>query len=182
MEIRINKTVLFALALIGVGIGLRLVPHADNFAPIGAIALFAGAILSWRIALWLPLTAIIASDLIIGLHDTVLFTWGGFALITLFAILLQHKSNWVRVPLGAVASTLIFFAVSNFGVWLVSGMYAHTWQGLADSYYMALPFLRNTFMSDLAFATVFFGLYALIAHKLQGDVRVRVFKPRTQQV
>ena len=179
MEVRINKTALLALALIGIGITLRLIPHVDNFAPIGAIALFAGAVLSLRIAVWLPLAIMIVSDLIIGLHDTVLFTWSGFLLITLFGTLWQRNSNWVRVPFGALGGALIFFAVSNFGVWLVSGMYPHTLQGLADCFVLALPFLRTSLMADVSFALLFFGLYALAGQHLRGAVTLHLPKLKT---
>lgn len=174
MEVRINKQAALALTLIVIGVILRILPHTANFAPVGAIALFAGAILSLRVALWLPLTIMVLSDLIIGLHPLVGFTWGAFALITLVGVALKDSSNWLRVPLGALASSLLFFVISNFGVWVEGRLYPHTWQGLNDSFIMALPFFRATFMSDLLFSALFFGIYALFSSKLTDTSRITI--------
>lgn len=155
-----NKLALVALALIVFGVALRLIPHVANFAPIGAIAIFSGAVLSARYSLWLPLIIMIASDLALGMHDTVLFTWGGFVLVALFGMTLKNRSNAERVPLGALASALIFYAVSNFGVWVEGRLYAHTIQGLIDCYIAGLPFLRTSLIADLLFSAALFGAYA----------------------
>lgn len=183
MEVRIDKRALLALALIVIGVILRIVPHTANFAPVGAIALFAGAILAWRIALWLPLGIMVISDLVIGLHPLIGFTWGAFALITLLGGALKKSSNWLRVPLGALASSLIFFVISNLGVWAEGKLYPHTWQGLSDCFIMALPFFRATLASDLLFSALFFGLYAAISPAFTGTFRIAVAlgakKPRT---
>lgn len=168
MEIRINKTTLLALSLVVIGIGLRLIPHTANFAPVGAIALFAGAILSWRIALWLPLIIMVASDLLLGLHDTILFTWGGFTLVAVIGLLLRNRSNLMKIAAGAPASALLFYIVSNFGVWVEGSLYPRTWQGLVDCYLLALPFLRTSLWADISFAIVFFGLYTYAAPAFKG--------------
>lgn len=162
MEARItrNQTII-AGALIAAGILLRLLPHTANFAPVGAIALFGGAVLSPRLAIALPLSIMVLSDLLLGLHGTVLFTWGGFVLVGLFGMVLRGKNNWLRVPVGAVGSALIFYAVSNFGVWVEGTMYAPTLQGLFDCYVAGLPFLKTSLLADLAFSAALFGAYAL---------------------
>jgi hypothetical protein len=173
-EIRISKKLLIAAGLAAVGVALRLLPLSDNFAPIGAIALFAGAILGLRYALWLPVSIMVVSDLIIGMHPTVLFTWSGFLLVALFGTLLHGIRNRWRIPLGAAGSAVIFYLVSNFGVWLQGWLYPHTVQGLVDAYVMALPFLRTSFLADLSFAAIFFGAYALLSHRLTGSVSLRL--------
>jgi hypothetical protein len=150
-----------AIVLIVAGISLRLVPHPANFAPVGAIALFGGAVLSARTALWLPLAIMAVSDVLIGFHGTMLFTWGGFALVGMLGMLLSNYRNLERIPLGALGSAIIFYVVSNFGVWVEGKLYMHTFQGLVDCYVAALPFLRNSLIADLVFASVLFGAYAL---------------------
>jgi hypothetical protein len=140
---------------------MRLVPHPVNLAPVGAIALFAGAVLPRKLAWWLPLGILVISDLIIGPYSSMLFTWAAFLLVTLFGMTLRGTSNWLRVPFGALGASVIFFIVSNFGTWLQGNMYDLTWAGLVLCYEMALPFFRNTFVGDLLYSTLLFGAYAL---------------------
>lgn len=173
-ELHVSKLTLVACGLLVLGILLRIMPHTANFAPVGAIALFAGAVLSKRMAIILPLSLMIVSDLIIGLHSDILFTWGGFALVGIYGMLLRHRNPALQVAVGAVGSALIFFVVSNFGVWLSGDMYARTWQGFVECYTMALPFLRPTFLGDLAYAMIFFNAYVLAANTLRGDIKLQV--------
>ncbi len=158
-----NRKVLFiSLTLIAFGVIMRLVPHPDNFAPVSAIALFAGAVLPLRFAWWLGPAVVMVSDLLfLGTYNGILFTWLGFLLVGLFGMSLRGQSNWLRVPFGALGAAVIFFIVSNFGVWLQGQMYAHTWAGLVQCYEMALPFFRNTFLGDLVFSSLLFGAFAL---------------------
>lgn len=156
-----NINILIALCLIGLGISLRLLPHPANFAPITAIALFGGAVLPRRWGLWVPLAAMILTDAVIGFHDLILITWGFYAVVALVA------SHWLKKPtlLKGVTltfgSSLVFFLVSNFAVWVSSGMYEHTLSGLVRCFELALPFFRNTFLSDVIYTAALFGLYAL---------------------
>lgn len=162
MTFKVDRTlILIVLALIAFGVIMRLVPHPANLAPVGAIALFAGAILPRKLSWWLPLGIMVVSDLILGAYNGIIFTWAGFLLVTLFGMTLKNTSNWLRVPFGALGASVIFFVVSNFGVWLQGQMYAHSWAGLVLCYEMALPFFRNTFVGDLIYSGLLFGVYAL---------------------
>lgn len=133
-----------------------------NFAPIAAIAIFAGALMPrmiWAVAL--PLGAIIISDLFIGLHSTILFTWGSFALIAMLSYRFVQADKPLAIGGMSVAGSVLFFVISNFGVWLMGTLYPMTLSGLATSYYMAIPFFRNTLMGDLVFTVALFGAYWL---------------------
>jgi hypothetical protein len=61
-----------------------------------------------------------------------------------------------------VAYSLLFFVVTNFAVWALSGMYPLTAAGLAACYVAALPFLPQTVIGDLFWAAVLFGGAALV--------------------
>lgn len=162
-----------AITLIAIGITLRLVPHPANFAPITAIALFGGAILPRRYGIWVPLAAMMLSDSIIGFHNLILVTWGCFGLIALASSYWLKKSTLLKGLSLTIGSSLFFFVVTNFAVWVKSGMYAHSWSGLVLCYQMALPFFRNTFASDLVYTSAFFGVYFLAskyAHRLSTDI------------
>ncbi len=148
---------MIAYALIVLGFVLRLLPHAPNFAPVAAIALFAGAYLDKRMVPWVPLAIMAASDLVLGLHDVVLYTWGAFIVIGFMGMFLREGRTPMRVAGMTVLSTLVFFVVTNFGVWLT--WYPLTAQGLLDCYIKALPFLRNDLAANLLGALVMFGAY-----------------------
>ena len=162
MEVRVNRTLVgIAIALVAFGVIMRLLPHPANLAPVGAIALFGGAILPRKLGWWLPLAIMVASDLILGFYNGIVFTWAGFLLVGLLGMSLRGRHNWFRVPFGALGGSIIFFLVSNFGVWAQGQMYAHTWAGLVQCYELALPFLRNTFYGDFLYSWLLFGVFAL---------------------
>ena len=162
MEVRVNRNLVWvAVALVVFGVVMRLLPHPANLAPVGAIALFGGAVLPRKLGWWLPLAVMMISDLFLGTYNGILFTWAGFLLVSLFGMSLRGQSNWVRVPLGALGSAVIFFIVSNLGVWAQGQMYAHTWSGLVQCYELALPFFRNTFFGDFIYSWILFGAFAL---------------------
>lgn len=164
MEVSVKEkrlSFLIALTLIVAGVALRLLPHEPNFAPVGAIALFGGAMLGGRYALWLPLAIMMGSDMVLGFYPGIEFTWAGFIAVGVLGLLLRHRSLLMKVGLGAPLGAVIFFAISNFGTWLTSGMYAHTWTGFIECYVAALPFFRMTLLGDMFYASVLFGLQAL---------------------
>jgi hypothetical protein len=145
------------LAIVGAA-ALRLVPHPPNFSPIDAMALFSGAYLGRRaIALVAPLAALLLSDLILGFYPGMLFQYVSVAAITLLGSLALSRVTVPRLGAAAVASSLLFFAVSNFGVWAVSGMYPHSLAGLGACYVAAIPFFQNTVAGDLFYTTLLFG-------------------------
>ena len=164
---------LAAVGLVVIAASLRLVPHPDNFAPIAAVAIFGGALLPTRLTLVVPLSAMAVTDLIIGLHDLVVVTWGCYLLVALASHHLLKKRSLAR-GLGVIfGASTFFFIVTNFAVWLSSGMYAHTLSGLTQCYTMALPFLRNTLLSDLVYTGLLFGAFMVVRHLSFGLVMAR---------
>lgn len=162
METTVNRRLAYlAVVLIIFGVVMRLLPHADNLAPVGAIAIFGGVVLPRRLAWWLPVAVMVISDLFIGFYTGMWFNWFAFALVGLFGLSLRRSGSAKQVLWGALGSSIIFFVVSNFGVWAFGNMYPHNFAGLTDCYVMGLPFFRNTFTGDLLYAGLLFGSYAL---------------------
>ncbi len=159
------KIILLITGLIAFGVIFRLLPHEANFAPVAAIALLSGALLGRKYALLVPLAILLISDAILGFYSSFIFTWIGFSLIALYGMLFSKASFTKRVLLGGAGSAVIFFVVSNIGVWLAGQMYPLTIAGLVDCFYMALPFFRATIVSDLVYSGVLFGAVALLAQK-----------------
>lgn len=138
----------------------RLAPHPWNVAPAGALFLVSGFYvgLGWR--RWaLPFAVIMVSDALIFLqwngslwHPERLVDYAAFALITLMGLALSGRGLLARVA-GVAAAPVLFYLVSNFGVWLFSrGLYPLTPQGLANCYIAGLPFFRGTLLGDWLFA------------------------------
>jgi len=153
-----------ALLLILIGIILRIIPHAPNFTPIAAIALFGGVYFSRKIALFLPLGAMFISDIFIGFYQApvMVSVYGSFILSVVLGFWLKNHKGWYTVGGSAILSSVLFFLITNFAVWAFAPWYARTFSGIIQCYLMALPFFRSTLLGDLFYTAVFFGSYELI--------------------
>ena len=171
-----NKAKIFiALILIIIGVIGRfiLVSYAGipNLEIITVIALIAGIYLGGIYMIIVPLAIIFLSDLVIGNNYIFLFTWTAFMFIGLFGFLskrIQNSQPKAGLPRAekfkiqnsvrlALISSIFFYLYTNFGWWLMSGMYEYTLPGLIRCYYMAIPFFRNNLMGNLIFVPV--GIY-----------------------
>lgn len=167
---------LFAVGLIGVGAGLRvLLRDLPNFAPVAALALFAGYYFrSLLPALCVPLGVMATSDLVLGGYDWRMMAVV-YGMLALPVFLRSPLRRYLRLEPGSMrgtsvattgllgcslASSVLFFLVTNFACWLSMGLYAQDLQGLLHCYQQALPFFRYTLCGDLMFATILFGGYA----------------------
>lgn len=153
----------------------RLIPHPANFAPIGGMALFGAAYYTrkWW-AYLIPIVAMWISDLILNnvvyaqyfdhfvwFYSGSLFTYGAFALIVLLGTFTLKKIQFSRIVFSAVATSVIFFLVSNFGVWFSGNMYPKTMNGLMACYTAGIPFFKNTLLGDLLYTGVLFGIFEM---------------------
>ena len=153
-----NSRILALLSAILLAAALRLVPHPPNFTPIGAMALFSGAYLGRRaLAFVAPLGAMLLSDALLGFYSGFWITYLAIGLVVLIGWLALSRVSPLRVGAAAIASSITFFLVSNFGTWTLSGMYPHSGPGLAACYLAAIPFFQNTLAGDLFYATLLFG-------------------------
>src|SRR4051794_2360211 len=161
MTVNNSRLVALLSAILAAAV-LRLVPHPPNFTPIGAMALFSAAYLGRRaLAFAAPLGAMLLSDAILGFYSGFWVTYLGIALIVLIGWFALSRVSPLRVGVAAVAGSVTFFLVSNFGTWGLSGMYPHTGAGLAACYIAAIPFFQNTLAGDLFYATLLFGGFRL---------------------
>jgi len=159
---------MLAIGLLVLGILSRFLVHTPNFTPVVAIALFGGIYLKKKHALILPLTLFLISDLVIGFHNIMLFTWGSVLIIALIGLgMKKHESFTLRMG-SSIFSAVLFFFATNFGVWLLSGLYPQTLAGFLKCYSMAVPFFRGTLLSTLVYSFVLFGLYEVIASRVKN--------------
>lgn len=149
----------FGILLIFAAAMFRLVPHPVNFTPIAAIALAGGVYLDKRLAFVIPLLAMLLSDLIIGFHETMPFVYISFALISFMGLWLRSHINIKNTVLTTLTGSILFFVITNFGVWVMGG-YPQTYEGLVACYVAAIPFFRNTLLGDAVCVSVLFSAFA----------------------
>tara|TARA_B110001452_G_scaffold80394_1_gene65761 strand:- start:42 stop:521 length:480 start_codon:yes stop_codon:yes gene_type:complete len=137
----------------------RFIPHPPNFTSLIALSFYVPAILGIR---YLPalIVSFIITDLVIGFHGVTFFTWGSIIVIGLGSK--YFTSNIFSRISGALSGVLVFYIVTNFGVWSLGG-YGYTLQGLIACYTLGLPFLGNTLISTILFSSI---IEAIIKQKV----------------
>jgi hypothetical protein len=153
---------LLIFTMIVLAAALRLAPHPWNFTPIGAIALFSGAMLrDRRLAFLFPVLVMCATDVIIGFNKLSALVYASFLLSVVIGRFLNQKRNLLRIGAATLLGSLQFFLVTNFGVWAFLNSYPRTGAGLAACYLAGVPLFWNTLAGDASYATLLFGGFAL---------------------
>lgn len=170
-DLSLQKWALVA-TLVLVPVAARVVPYFWHFMPLTAVAIFAGAwFTDWRLKLGIPLAARLISDLALGYDmakpSEILFIYLCLMVSVLLGWAIRRQRTSVVAPLAAsLTSAVVFFLVTNFGVWLESTpslgpyYYPPTLAGLARCYEMALPFFRGTLIGDVGYTVALFAGYA----------------------
>ncbi len=142
--LKISIGILLALA------ASRFIPHPPNFTSLIALSFYVPLFLGKK---FIPALAIcfIITDLFIGFHATILFTWGSVILISLTSYLFK-KNIYLRIT-GVICGSLVFYIISNFGVWSL-GSYGYTLDGLLTCYIAAIPFYSNTLLSTIIYSAI----------------------------
>ncbi|MBI3261382.1 hypothetical protein HYZ64_03375 [Candidatus Berkelbacteria bacterium] len=156
--------------LIFLGFAARLLPHPANLTPVGAIGIFGGAHLPKRLALALPLVALLLSDLVLGFYtwQVMVSVYGGFLVYGLAGLWIRQDYSIKRMVVGTLGASVFFFLLTNAAVWAFTPLYPHTIAGLGASYLAALPFFRNSLLGDFFYTAALFGVYEL-THSLRGS-------------
>lgn len=178
------KKLLFPFLIIFSAVLIRLFPHAPNFAPIAAMALFGGTYLNKKVSLFIVFATMLISDYLLlyfhpfsshlvnfskfysplsMFHSTTLFVYGSFFVVALIGIWLQSHKNFKNILAASLFSSILFFLMTNFGVW-AQGAYSRDITGLWQSYVMGIPFFRYTLIGDLLYVGLFFGTFELVTN------------------
>jgi len=155
---------LLALVLIVVAAAVRIAPHPWNFTPVGAMALFSGAVLKdRRLAFAFPLLALFAGDLFVGFYklSVMLIVYVSFLVNVAIGLWLRDRRTVSRISLATLLGAIQFFLVTNFAAWQFLGGYPHNASGLLACYVAGIPLFWNTLGGDAAYAALLFGGYAL---------------------
>jgi len=168
------KKLIIPTLLIGLGIACRFIPHMPNFAPIGAIALFGALYLPRKYALILPISVMFLSDIFIGFYSWQVMTsvYVGFILMGVIGLLVKKNKKFSTILGGTLLGSVLFFLLTNFSVWAFGTMYIHNFAGLMQSYYMALPFFRNSLAGNLFYVGILVGGFETIKYYLKNKIQL----------
>lgn len=166
---------IFSISLIIFAIISRFIPHPPNFTPITSIALFSGFAFNNKLKPFLiPLLSMLISDAFIGFHSTMWAVYLSFFIIVVFGFVLRKNFNFYKLFFVTTLSSFLFYLITNFAVWLTSGMYPLTFAGLLQCYTLGLPFYKTTslgmfgyaFLGDLFYSYLLFGAYKFAEVKI----------------
>jgi hypothetical protein len=157
---------LLATSLVLFATVLRIVPHPWNFTPVGAVALFSGACFDRkRWSFVIPLSAMLLGDAVIGVHSLMPVIYAAFAATVVMGILIRRVTP-ATVAAGAVASSTLFYLVTNFAMWTISAIYPKTLTGLAACYVAGIPFYGTMVVADLVYSAILFGTFVWAERRL----------------
>ncbi len=160
----------FSIGIFVVLAASRFVPHPPNFTSLLALSFYVPAFFGRK---YIPslLLSFAITDIFLGFHNTLFFTWGSVVLIAFMSD--YFKVNFKKRIFGIITSVFLFYLITNFGVWLVGTMYEKNLSGILLSYDLAIPFLLNSLVSTLIFAVVIESIFKVYQTKKQ---KINFFK------
>ncbi|HEV2686970.1 MAG TPA: DUF6580 family putative transport protein [Bryobacteraceae bacterium] len=168
-----------ALSLTTLGAIARLIPHPPNFAPVGAVSLFAGARLPVWQAYLVPLALMAITDPIYAAYYHVsafsrfqLFIYLSFVVGVWLGRRLRGTESIPKIALFTLLNSAQFFLITNFGSWYWFHSYPMTAAGLVTCYIAAIPFFGWTLASDALYTGILFGLHAWLSRTVAAQERV----------
>ncbi len=160
------------LTLILILVISRLIPHPPNFTPIITIAIMSGYLFKDNyFSIFILVVSMLIGDFFIGFYDNMLFVYLPLILITVIFSKIKMKINYRNLFLYGFIGSLIFFVISNFGVWLIGDLYTKNIGGLIECYFMAIPFFKNTIISTLLFSYI-----AFFSNNYLGELSQKLFR------
>ena len=150
----------------------RLLPHPYNFTPVLAVGVFSGFYFKQvYLGFFVVIFSMFIGDLYLGFHNTMFFTYISLIVAVLIGLYVK-RFNFIEILLSGAASSFCFFIITNFGSWLTLEIYEKNFEGLLNSYVMAIPFFHNTLISTFLY---------LVVLKLLFDfgIKKKIFKTTT---
>jgi hypothetical protein len=165
-----SKSIRFAAFLVVVAVASRIIPHWPNFTAVISLGLFSGlAFQSPLKGALLVLGTLIASDLVInytlgygGITWDYAWNYAPLMLSAFLGVSMASRPHIPQLLTGSVAATLLFFFISNLGVWAGSTLYGTDIKGLVLCYAAGLPFLGNMLAGSVFYGLIFLGAYRVV--------------------
>ncbi len=156
--LKILKKEIFPISLILILAFARLIPHPPNFTPIITVAIMSGYLFrNIYLSFATLIIAMLLADSFIGFYDSIFFVYVALLFIVYIFYKISKKINFKNLFIYGFFGSLVFFLVSNFGVWALGSPgvydipYEKNLKGLMECYVLAIPFLKNTLISTLLF-------------------------------
>jgi hypothetical protein len=131
----------------------RIIPHPPNFTPIIAMSIMSGYFFkNYGVSFTVVLISMLLADVFIGFYQNMFFVYFSLFLITFFSFKITKKINIKSLFFIGLGSSLLFYLISNFGVWMMGSLYSKNINGLIECYIAAIPFFRNTLLSTIAYS------------------------------
>lgn len=163
------KKILSVILLVALGVAGRVFfvnyIGIPNFEIVSSFALLSGFYLGGIFSFLAPLMTIFLSDLFIGNNAILLFTWSAFGIIGLIGMVIKKESfkkTILKAPIFGIMASCFFFIYTNFGWWILSGMYSHNLHGLLACYINALPFFKTNLLGNLILVPAVFSVFFAI--------------------
>jgi hypothetical protein len=156
------KNILASLFVLSTRLFARFLGMLPNFSLVGSFGFFNQSPLSF-------FTTIILFDLIKGgFYPGFWLTYLGFG--SYYILGRWAKNNLKRRLALLPVASFLFFLISNFGVWLY--WYPQNFEGLIKCYTLAIPFYKNTLLSDLVFGYGFLFLRSSLKNLSQINLNL----------
>ena len=136
----------------------RLIPHPPNFTTLIALSFYVPVIFGVKYII-IVLISFVITDIFLGFHALTIYTWGSVVIIGLISKYFNHNIYFRSI--GVFLGAILFFIISNFGVWL-SGTYGYSMNGLILCYWLAIPFFSNTILSTIFYSTIIEIIYKFL--------------------
>jgi general stress protein CsbA len=154
------RTVLIPVGLILAMAISRFLPHPPNFTPVMSVALFGSAVLLNRyLGIVLAIAAMAVSDLFFGWHSTLPYVYAAMVAVGFLGFLLRSDRSPLKILAVSLTGSVLFFVVTNLGVFFSQDLYPRTFQGLGACFMMAIPFFKSSVAGDTLFTGMLFALH-----------------------
>mgnify|MGYP004052827915 FL=1 len=168
------KKEIFPIGLVLILILSRLIPHPPNFTPIVAVAIMSGYLFkNIYLSFATLLVSMLVADAFIGFYENIFFVYLSLLFLVYIFYKLGRKINLKNLFLYSFAGSILFFIITNFGVWLLGSPgldnvpYEKNLQGLIKCYILAIPFIKNTVLS-----TLIFSYSVLLVNSLKNKISI----------
>jgi hypothetical protein len=172
------RNIFIATAIIIAAVS-RLFPHLPNFTPIAAMALFGAVYFENKVlAVIIPLVTMFLSDVALelttgwGFHNTLIYVYISFILTSLIGFWVKGNTTVRTIAIGSVGASIMFFIITNFGVWAAGG-FAGGISGLNATYVMGIPYFAPTLIGDVFYNAILFGTFYFLQRRNPALIRIK---------